>query len=116
MWVQSVLHVGDLTVGLRVHRLDDEERERTAAVFAWLTLQLVGSDMDRGSPEWNDFAHDVLRDHVTFTVPEDRVENLGPAWWNETLGRALVQFVRRNDLAASINRHLEAMRGLGVES
>jgi len=110
------MHVGDLAVGLCIHRLEDEERERTAAVFAWLTLQVFGGGADSGHAAWNDFAHDVLRDHVTFTVPEERVAGLGPAWWNETLGRALLQFVRQNELAPSINRHLEAMRGLAAES
>jgi hypothetical protein len=42
---------------------------------------------------------------VGFVVPGASEPNdLGPAWWNEAVGRAFVQFVRDNEMAPAINR------------
>jgi|SoiMetStandDraft_2_1073263.scaffolds.fasta_scaffold566201_1 hypothetical protein len=43
MWVESQVHVGNDSIGLRIERLDADACERTAAVFAWLTLEAMRS-------------------------------------------------------------------------
>lgn len=43
--------------------------------------------------------------HAGFVVPSAPLpETLGPAWWNEAIGRAFLQFVRDNDLAPVTHR------------
>jgi hypothetical protein len=112
MWVETVLQVGDEQVGVSIERLEHDEQERTAVALAWLTLEACRAGIANQSVAWHDLVGDLLRDHVAFTVPETRIENLGPAWWNEAMGRALVQFVRQNDLGPRINRHLAALQDL----
>jgi hypothetical protein len=113
MWVESSVQVGDQSVGLCILRLDDVKRERTAAVFAWLTLDAIRSSTDDESTAWHEFVNDVLREHVTFSVPDERLEHLGRTWWSEAVSRALLEFVRQNELAPSINRHLQTLHASG---
>jgi hypothetical protein len=107
MWVESVVHVGDQSVSLAVERLDAQERERTAAILAWLTLDAIRSIGGNGITAWHEFVSDVLREHVTFAVADKCLQDLGSTWWSEVVSRALLQFVHQNDLAPSINRHLQ---------
>ncbi len=108
MWVESFVAVGDQSVALSVERLDAESRNRTAATLAWLTLDAMGHG--GSSDAWDQFVSDLLHKHVAFSVRPDRLEQLGLEWWHEAVGRALQQFVRSNELAASINHHLEAIQ------
>jgi hypothetical protein len=111
MWIESRLQVGDRPIGLQIERLDDERREQTAVVLAWLALQTLAHDRSDAPLSWHQYAADILRDHVSFVInDEPHPERLEPSWWAEALGRALAEFVRHNDLAPSINRHLKAMR------
>jgi hypothetical protein len=48
----------------------------------------------------------IISPHVAFTVPEENVDDLGPAWWSEAAGRALAAFVRANRLESAVNRHV----------
>jgi len=110
MWIESLVQVGDRPIGLQIERLDDERREQTAVVLAWLTLQTLVDRSDAPLP-WHQYAADILRDHVSFVISDEpHPERLEPAWWAEALGRALVEFVRHNELGPSINRHLQTMR------
>lgn len=112
MWVESSLQIGDRDIQLRVERLEDDVRDRTAAVLAWLTLETVrAADGSAGVAAWHECVAELLRQHVSFVVPgATDSEDLGSAWWNEAVGRAFLQFVRDNELAPAINRHLEGMR------
>lgn len=106
-------HVGDHAIGLSVQRLDDDERERTAAVLAWLTLDVIRSGIS-DSTAWNEGVNEILRRHVTLSVPDERLKRPDSPWWNELISRALREFVRQNDLAPSINRHLQTFQGAGL--
>jgi len=109
MWVESVEQVGDELVGLSVERLDDDARERTAATIAWVTLETVrGGAIDTSTP-WQELMHDVMRQHVSFAVPDERAANLDAERWSEAIDCALRQFMRQNELASSVNRHIDAM-------
>ena len=110
MWVESQVHVGRCAIGVRVHRLDADECERTAAMLAWLTLDAMRAGTEPGSGPWREFVNGLLRQHVAFVVPDDRLADATPEWWSEVVGRALTQFVRDNDLAGRINRHLQMLR------
>jgi len=110
MWVESQFHVGRCAIGVRVHRLDADECERTAAMLAWLTLEAMRADADSGSSPWHEFVNGLLCQHVAFVVPDERLAEATPEWWSEVVGRALTQFVRDNDLAGSINRHLQMLQ------
>jgi hypothetical protein len=111
MWIESRVQVGDRSVGLQIERLDAEPREQAAVVLAWLTLQTLAERSSDAPPSWHQYAADILRDHVSFVInDEPHPERLEPSWWSEALGCALVEFVRHNELAPSINRHLQAMR------
>jgi len=80
-------------------------------MFAWLTHESVRSGTGEAPAAWSEFVHDVLRNHVRFSVPSERLSGLGSGWWQEAMGRALVQFLRENRLAPSINRYLDTMHG-----
>ena len=111
MWVASIVHVGEHEIQLCVEQLHDSDLERTAAVMAWLSLETLR----RGTPvevsAWNDMVADTVGHHVTFTVAEDMVPSeLGGPWWQEAVSKAFIQFIRHNELAPRINRHLESLR------
>jgi hypothetical protein len=111
MGVESSLQVGDQDVQLCVERLEDNVRDRTAAVLAWLTLETVSENGTTGAVAWHECVAELLRQYVNFVVPAaPSPEALGPAWWDEAVGRAFLQFVRYNELAPAINRHLQEMR------
>jgi len=108
------MQVGDHQLGLSVERLDHDQRERTAAVLAWLTLDAITMvNGDAGSTAWHEFVNDVLQYHVTFSMPDTQPTAVGAAWWSEAVSRALTQFIRENDLGARINRHMEAFAHMG---
>jgi len=113
MWVESLEHVGDQAVGLCVQRLDEDERERTAALLAWVTLDAIRGGGDE-SMAWTECVNEILRQHVALSVPDERLERPESPWWNELISRALQEFVRQNDLAPAIGRHLHAFQGIGV--
>lgn len=109
------MQIGDLDVQLCIERLQDDVRDRTAAVLAWLTLEAVRAQGDVGAAAWHECVAELLRQHVSFVVPGASAPNdLGSVWWNEAVGRAFVQFVRDNEMAPAINRHLEMLTGLGA--
>lgn len=110
MWIESQFHVGTDSIGVRVHRLDADECERTAAMLAWLTLEARHSGAELESGPWHKFVTGLLGQHVAFVVPDERLAEATPEWWSEVVGRALTQFVRDNDLAGSINRHLQMLQ------
>ena len=110
MWIESSVQVGDRPVVLCVECLDDEERERTAAQLAWLTIEAFGCGAEGATVAWHEFVAGILRQHVTFSIPEEQLAGLGHEWWNEAMGRALLQFVRQNGLALSVNRHIDTLR------
>jgi len=115
MWIESSVTVGDRPVGLNIERLDDDGREKTAAVLAWLTLEVLTGATPHAMSMWHDYAAEILRQHVSFVIADQAdPEHLGSAWWSEAVGYALVEFVRHNELARSITRHLETMRGARV--
>lgn len=115
MWVQASLQVGNQWVDLSVECLTDDERERTAALLAWSTLE-AWRNIGGGTVAWQQLINELLSRHVQFTIAGAEPEQLGPAWWTEALGCALSQFVRQNDLARHVNRHLEAIRALDCSS
>jgi hypothetical protein len=108
MWVASSVQVGDQAVGLNVERLDKEEREHAAATLALLTLEAMTSG-EEAQAVWHEQVEKILRQHVTFEI-EGEPGRLNAMWWFEALGYALIQFVRQNDLAPSINRHIDVMQ------
>jgi hypothetical protein len=113
MWVDSTVRVGDRAIGLHVERLDDHDREQTAAALAWLTLEACSSVRADAMSAWNNQAAEILRAHVWFVIGDDQhPEQLESAWWEQAFGRAFVEFVRQNELAASINRHLDTLRAM----
>lgn len=50
------MQVGDQPVGLSFERRDAQERDRTAAVFAWLTLDAIWGG---GAETWHEFVSDI---------------------------------------------------------
>jgi hypothetical protein len=109
MWVESVEQVGDEPIGLRAERLDDDARERTAVTIACLTLDaLRGTTVDDLLP-WHHFMEGVVRQHVSFSISEDRLEHADAGWWRAVIGRAIVRFMHENEPAPTVNRHLEAL-------
>jgi len=109
MWVESVEQVGDELVGLCVERLNDDARERTAATIAWVTLEAVRCGAADTSAPWQELMHDVMRRHVSFSVSDERAANLDAEWWSQAIDRALRQFLRQNELASRVNRHIDTM-------
>lgn len=61
MWVESQFHVGRCAIGVRVHRLDADECERTAAMLVWLTLEAMRAGAESGSGRpWHEFVNGLL--------------------------------------------------------
>jgi hypothetical protein len=116
MWVESRVHVGNDSIRVQVQHLDNDERERTAATLAWLTLEAMRSGADSECGPWHELVNGLLGQHVAFEVPDDRLAEATTEWWSEVVGRALTQFVRENDLAASINRHVPILQGAAAGS
>jgi len=113
MWIESAVQVGDLPVCVSVERLDDQRREQTAAVLAWLTLEALTDAQGNSTRAWHEHVAEIVRDHVAFVIDDGtRPDDLGTSWWTEAIGVAFIQFVRHNELAESINRHVEVMRRL----
>lgn len=110
MWVEAQFHVGNDSVSLKIERLEADACERTAAVLAWLTLEATRSGAESECRPWREFVNDLLGQHVAFTVPDERLADPDTNWWSEVVGRALTQFVRENDLAVCINRHLQMLQ------
>lgn len=109
MWVEAIEQIGAEAVGLSVERLDDDARERTAMTIAWLTVQALKSPTVEELAAWQAMMEAVVRQHVLFSVSDDRIANPNPAWWREAIGRAIVRFVRMNELGPTINRHMKAL-------
>jgi hypothetical protein len=109
MWVDAVVQIGAEAIALSVERLDDDARERTAISIAWLTVQALKSPTVEELAAWHAMMEAIVRQHVLFSVSDDRIENPNPAWWREAIGRAIVRFVKMNDLGPTINRHLQAL-------
>jgi hypothetical protein len=113
MWIESTVRVCDRPVGLRIERLDDHGREQVAAALAWLTMEAFSSLGADAMSAWNTYAAEILRDHVWFVIGDDEhPQGLESEWWNQAFGRAFVEFVRQNELSVTINRHLDALRGM----
>lgn len=91
--------------------LEPDECERTAAAIAWFALQSLSDAAAADAATWRTFIEKVIFQHVEFTVPEEKVESLGLAWWNEATGRAMAAFVRTNHLEPAVNRYIEAIGG-----
>lgn len=110
-------------VGLSVERLDPQERERTAAELASLTLNAISSCGPNEAIAWREFVHNVL-EYISFAATDEHLESLwnrcrcrrrreGAMWWSVTISCALLRFVH-NQLAPSINRHLQILKELGA--
>jgi hypothetical protein len=113
MWIESTVRVCDRPVGLRIERLDDQGREQTAAALAWLTMEAFSSLRADAMSAWNTYTAELLRDHVWFVIGDDQhPEQLESKWWDQAFARAFIEFVRHNDLAASVKRHLDFLRGM----
>ena len=79
MWVESQFHVGRCAIGVRVHRLDADECERTAALLAWLTLEASAPARNPAFGPWHEFVSGLLSQHVAFVVPDERLDEGSPA-------------------------------------
>ena len=111
MWVESIVHVGDHQIQLCVEQLQAPELERTAAVMAWLSLETLLRGTPTELAAWYDMVAETVGHHVTFVMAEDLVPSeLGGRWWDEAVATAFIQFIRDNELAPRINRHLETLR------
>src|SRR5262245_54517261 len=113
MWVESAVLVSEHPVGLNVERLDGERHERAAALLAWFTLASLSNDGPDAMSAWHDYIAEIVREHVSFVIAEPYPEELDSSWWTEALGCAFIEFIRHNELAPSINRHLETLRRAG---
>src|SRR5262245_59491003 len=117
MWVESFMQIGDHAVRLSVEQLQEDVRDRTAAVLAWLTLETLREDNASGEVAWHECVADLVRQHVSFVVTGASCsEDLGSEWWNEAVGLAFLQFVRDNELAPVVHQHIVGIRtvdGLG---
>jgi len=111
-WIETSFEVGNQRVEVSVERLEDSLRERAAALLAWTTLETL-LNAETGGEAWHNLVNELLSQHVSFTIPEIALEQLGASWWQETLGRALATFVRCNELAPRINHHLHTFNGTG---
>ena len=105
MWVESSILVGNQPVGLSVHLLESDECEQAAAAIAWFAVHVLDGARATDPATWQTFIESVISPHVAFTVPEEKVEDLGPAWWSEATARAMTEFMRANRLASAVNRH-----------
>lgn len=111
MWIELTLMIGKQRVGLSVERLGDEALERAAATLAWMTLESEDAVDDRDRTI-RQALYGKLSDHIAFHVPEDRMASLGAKWWGQALERALVEFVRANDLGPRVRHHWQLIRQL----
>jgi hypothetical protein len=111
MWVESSILVGNQPVGLSMQLLEPDECERAAAAIAWFAPQSLSDAAAADAVTWRTFIETVIFQHVEFTVPEEKVEAFGLAWWNEATGRAMAEFVRTNHLEPAVNRYIDAIGG-----
>jgi hypothetical protein len=65
-------------------RLDDHERERTAAEMAWCAHGLLAPEVDREAIGWTPFLQQVLSEYVAITVDEDKLDRLD--MWDQVIG------------------------------
>ena len=111
MWVESSVLVGDHPVGLSVHLLESDECDQTAAAIAWFAVHAVDGAPTTDPAAWQAFFERVISPYVAFTVSEENVDGLGPAWWSEAAARALAAFVRANRLESAVGRHVQILEG-----
>src|SRR5262245_51586066 len=104
MWIESSIDIRGQSVGLSLHLLERDERERTAATIAWF-VHLIESGREDEAGER--FVESIIGGNVEFTIPEDQLDGLSESWWTEATGRAAVEFVRVNELGGSLNRFLQ---------
>jgi hypothetical protein len=86
MWVEAIEQIGAEAVGLSVERLDDDARERTAMTIAWLTVQALKTPTVEELAAWHAMMEAVVRQHVLFSVSDDRIANPNPASWRKPSG------------------------------
>jgi hypothetical protein len=109
MWVESSILVGNQPVGLSVHLLEPDECEQAAAAIAWVAVHALDGTPATDPAMWQTFIERVISQHVAFTVPEETMEDLGPAWWSEATTRAMRELVRINQLESAVNRHVQIL-------
>jgi hypothetical protein len=104
-WIESSFEVDGHHFGVSVKRLDDHERERTAAEIAWFAHGLVSPEVDPEAIGWTTLLQQILSECVAITADEgalDRLESL----WDHVIGRALEAFVQGNELDPALRRCL----------
>src|SRR5262245_58005063 len=102
MWIDSVVQIGQESIGVRVKRLDVDSRAKAAISIAWLATGHQGGQLDLDALIWDESVEEMLRQHVSLTVTEDRLVDGDSQWWSEVVSRALVQLVRANELVPDI--------------
>ena len=116
MWVESSLQIGDRPVGLQIELLDEDSKERVAAVLAWLTLEAVRNQSSADGIAWHEYVGEVMERHVAFFVQGQDADAFDVMWWNEAVGYAFLEFVGQNALAGRVNRHLTTLRSMAAET
>ena len=109
MWVESSILVGNQPVGLSVHLLEADECEQAAAAIAWFSVHAWDGTPATDPAAWQTFIERAVSPHVAFSVPEEKMEGLGPAWWSEATARAMRELVRANRLESAVNRHVQIL-------
>jgi hypothetical protein len=109
MWVGSSTLVRNQPVGLPVHLLESDECEQAAAAIAWFAMHASDGTPATDPATWQTFIERVISPHVAFTVPEEKMEDLGPAWWSEATAQAMRELVTANRLESAVNRHVQIL-------
>lgn len=74
MWAESRFHVGNGFIGVRVHRLDADECERTAALLA---LEAFRSPANARLGPWREFVSGLPSQRVALFVPDACLRQAG---------------------------------------
>jgi hypothetical protein len=104
-WIESSFDVDGHRFGVSVRRLDDRERQRTAAEIAWFAHGLVSPEVDLEAIGWTMLLQQILSECVAITADEDALDRL-ESLWNQVICRALDAFVQVNELDPVLRRYL----------
>jgi hypothetical protein len=107
MWIEASFDVDGHHFGVSVKRLDDRERERTAAEMAWFAHGLLTPEVDLKAIGWTPFLQQVLSEYVAITVDEDKMDRL-ESMWDQVICLALRAFVDVNELDPALRRYLRS--------
>jgi hypothetical protein len=75
-WIESSFDVAGHHFGVSVKRLDDRERERTAAEMAWFAHGLVSPEVDPDAIGWTRLLQQILSECVAITADERALDKL----------------------------------------